>query len=63
MISLVCPTCRSKKVTDTQQFFPFCSKRCKLIDLGAWADEKFKIEEPIDTDPNLIGESYGSETT
>ncbi len=27
--------------------FPFCSERCKLMDLGLWFDEKQRIEEPI----------------
>ncbi len=27
--------------------FPFCSERCKLIDLGAWLDEEYRIEEPV----------------
>lgn len=30
--------------------FPFCSERCKLIDLGLWFDEKRRIEEPITND-------------
>jgi endogenous inhibitor of DNA gyrase (YacG/DUF329 family) len=30
--------------------FPFCSERCKLIDLGSWFDEKRRIEEPITKD-------------
>ena len=25
-------------------FFPFCSKRCQLLDLGAWAAEKYVIK-------------------
>ncbi|GIU82081.1 MAG: hypothetical protein KatS3mg006_1145 [Pyrinomonadaceae bacterium] len=25
------------------EFRPFCSERCKLIDLGAWADEQYRI--------------------
>ena len=39
-----CPTC-SKKVewTDQNKFRPFCSERCKQIDLGAWAEEKYTI--------------------
>lgn len=32
--------------------FPFCSERCKLIDLGAWLYEDRRIEEPI-SDDNL----------
>lgn len=39
-----CPTC-SKKGTwkKDNKFRPFCSDRCKLIDLGEWADEKHRI--------------------
>ncbi|HIC34663.1 MAG TPA: DNA gyrase inhibitor YacG [Pseudomonadales bacterium] len=39
-----CPTC--KKVlrwTVENEFRPFCSERCRLIDFGAWADEKHAI--------------------
>ncbi|MEE3278357.1 MAG: DNA gyrase inhibitor YacG [Pseudomonadota bacterium] len=39
-----CPTC--KKVlrwTTENEFRPFCSERCRLIDFGAWADEKHTI--------------------
>ncbi len=27
--------------------FPFCSQRCKLIDLGKWLDEEYKTSESI----------------
>lgn len=39
-----CPTC-GKKVEWTEQskYRPFCSLRCKQIDLGAWAEEKYVI--------------------
>ena len=34
-----CPTCGSKvEWTETNKFRPFCSERCKQIDLGAWAE-------------------------
>jgi endogenous inhibitor of DNA gyrase (YacG/DUF329 family) len=26
---------------------PFCSERCQLIDLGAWAAEEYRISEPV----------------
>jgi len=29
--------------SEEARFFPFCSQRCKLIDLGAWLDAKYKI--------------------
>lgn len=45
MISVVkCPTCgKDVRWTPESRFRPFCSKRCKQIDLGAWAAEKYKI--------------------
>jgi len=38
-----CPTCRTETVWDHNPHRPFCSKRCYLIDLGAWIDEKYRI--------------------
>jgi len=42
---MLCPICR-KKVELTDPLMPFCSERCKLIDLGNWASEKYVISEP-----------------
>ncbi len=41
-----CPICK-KEVAPGGQFVPFCSDRCRLIDLGNWASEKYKIVAPI----------------
>lgn len=38
-----CPTCGKKAVWESNKFRPFCSKRCRLIDLGQWASEKYRI--------------------
>ena len=39
-----CPTCNNTVAwTKEQQFRPFCSVRCKLIDLGEWVTEEKKI--------------------
>jgi uncharacterized protein len=39
-----CPTCdRPVEWSDTSPWRPFCSERCKLIDLGAWASEQRSI--------------------
>jgi len=39
-----CPTCKKEVPWDnTSPFKPFCSERCKLIDLGDWASEKHAI--------------------
>jgi uncharacterized protein len=41
-----CPICR-KEVARDSKFMPFCSERCKLIDLGNWASGKYVISTPI----------------
>ncbi|MCC5855782.1 MAG: DNA gyrase inhibitor YacG [Idiomarina sp.] len=42
-----CPTCQTPVVWTTESTFrPFCSERCKLIDLGAWASEDHAIPGP-----------------
>ncbi len=47
-----CPICR-KEVQITDPFMPFCSDRCRLIDLGNWASEKYVIPGPP-ADPMAI---------
>jgi endogenous inhibitor of DNA gyrase (YacG/DUF329 family) len=44
-----CPTC-GKRVAWTEEAIwrPFCSERCRLIDLGEWLDEGHRISEPAD---------------
>jgi hypothetical protein len=47
-VLLRCPIC--KKAADVPDDFeprPFCSFRCKLIDLGNWLGEKYVISEPL----------------
>jgi endogenous inhibitor of DNA gyrase (YacG/DUF329 family) len=41
-----CPICK-KPVALTDPAMPFCSERCKLIDLGNWASEKYVITSPL----------------
>ncbi|MHC4192632.1 MAG: DNA gyrase inhibitor YacG [Planctomycetota bacterium] len=44
-----CPVCRKiielsvREKLKEEQCFPFCSERCKLTDLGAWLDAKYRI--------------------
>jgi endogenous inhibitor of DNA gyrase (YacG/DUF329 family) len=41
---VACPTCeRAVEFTATNRFRPFCSARCRAIDLGAWASEQYAI--------------------
>jgi endogenous inhibitor of DNA gyrase (YacG/DUF329 family) len=55
-----CPICRRALAVDPTvldaggalpKFFPFCSERCKLVDLGRWATGRYAIPgEPVDPD-------------
>lgn len=38
-----CPTCGKMVEYQGNEFRPFCSERCQLIDFGAWADEEFAL--------------------
>ena len=38
-----CPRCGEASTWEGNEFRPFCSERCKLIDLGAWASDEYKL--------------------
>ena len=46
-----CPTCKKVEVKIGDPDFPFCSERCRLLDLGAWASEKYVISTPANPKP------------
>jgi len=54
--SLRCPACR-KIVLRSEPEFPFCSERCRLIDLGKWASGGYVISTPL-SDPETDDFSY-----
>jgi uncharacterized protein len=39
----VCPVCKRAAAWRDNPFRPFCSERCKLVDLGKWAAEDYRI--------------------
>ena len=46
-----CPSCHGISVyASSNPFRPFCSERCKQIDLGDWATERFTM--PVETTPD-----------
>ena len=57
-----CPICKKSIEWETNPFRPFCSERCRLIDLGHWSLGKYRIEaedkpeekneEPASSDPS-----------
>jgi endogenous inhibitor of DNA gyrase (YacG/DUF329 family) len=42
-----CPICKKPTDSERDADFPFCSERCRLLDLGAWAAEKYVVSDPI----------------
>lgn len=49
-----CPHCGKRCVYGpSNPYRPFCSERCRLIDLGAWADERYRIPEQSPPDGAL----------
>ncbi len=52
--SLRCPTCR-KVVGPNDPEMPFCSDRCRVIDLGKWASGAYVISSPV-IDPDVLGD-------
>lgn len=59
-IALQCPTCR-KPATIKNPEFPFCSERCRLIDLGRWASGGYVISSPLRDTSDLPGKSNESD--
>jgi len=49
---LRCPICRTV-VTAKDESFPFCSDRCRVIDLGKWASGAYRISSPV-LDPEVL---------
>jgi endogenous inhibitor of DNA gyrase (YacG/DUF329 family) len=45
--NIKCPTCKKSGDWFATPFGPFCSKRCKLVDLGKWFGEENVISEPL----------------
>lgn len=52
-LKLRCPICK-KVVKNTDPEFPFCSERCRTIDLGKWASGAYVISSPVtDADESI----------
>ena len=60
MANVSCPTCgREVEWDEREKFRPFCSERCKMIDLGAWASNGYSIAGKGESD---VGESDADES-
>jgi uncharacterized protein len=50
-----CPTCDKDVKWQDNPFRPFCSERCKLVDLGKWVSEEYRVpgrEVPPESGPD-----------
>lgn len=52
-MKVVCPVCKKqfeiddlKKAIEKTEY-PFCSERCKMVDLGKWLDADYKVTRPV----------------
>jgi len=57
-----CPTCGKRfrasfAMKEEYPHLPFCSEKCKMVDLGAWFDEEYRISDPL---PGAIGDGEGT---
>jgi hypothetical protein len=57
---VTCPTCRTLTAWQGNPHRPFCSVRCRLIDLGHWLDERYRV--PANDSPEDDGEAPGDPT-
>jgi endogenous inhibitor of DNA gyrase (YacG/DUF329 family) len=47
---VACPICAKKSEFFADPVGPFCSNRCKMVDLGKWLNEEYAISEPLRPD-------------
>lgn len=53
-----CPTCGGHSVYGPiNAFRPFCSERCKNLDIGAWASESFRLQADAPPDDQVFGDA------
>jgi uncharacterized protein len=51
-MQIICPICKNKTTWEENSWKPFCSERCKLIDLGKWVSEEYRIEDKKENTEN-----------
>ncbi len=60
-VKVRCPICK-KEVKNSDPEFPFCSRRCRTLDLGKWASGDYVIASPVkDSEERMQDRGKGSE--
>ena len=49
-MKIICPVCKAKTTWEENPWRPFCSEKCKMIDLGKWILEEYRIESKSNDD-------------
>ena len=63
LIAAECPHCGDQTHLDTSnEYRPFCSERCRLLDLGDWVNEEHKIAGREFSDPGFDGDTFSAAT-
>ncbi|MBV8033275.1 MAG: DNA gyrase inhibitor YacG [Betaproteobacteria bacterium] len=58
--SVPCPRCgKPAPFAPANRWRPFCSERCKMVDLGDWAAERYRV--PVQEQPEKAPEEGGEE--
>jgi len=47
-VKLKCPKCNKEVEWKDNKWKPFCSERCKMVDLGTWAKEEYRVSDDTD---------------
>lgn len=64
MPGMVCPLCHQPSTWENNPWRPFCSERCQVTDLGAWATQRYRIPSSILTmDTSLPDSLAGDDDT
>ncbi len=59
---IACPRCKKETVYSPENNWrPFCSERCKLIDIAAWANEEYRLDAGPATDDDPLTQSLEDE--
>lgn len=57
---VTCPTCGAAvRWVAENKWKPFCSERCKLVDLGHWATEKYRVPAEMPPDDETLPDEPG----
>ena len=61
-MKIPCPTCKASTTWEENPHRPFCSERCRLIDLGKWASEEYRVPgDPVEGAGNADESEDGEE--